>query len=493
MRRSTINTIPLLLLLLAPASCGESREPAAKGEAQRQPKTAAATPAPKAKPDAPNLVLIVLDTVRRDHLSAYGYERETSPNLTRLAARGAKFTAASSCAAWTHPAHASMLSGLYASRHGARYAGHGADAEEPILRPAKDVVFLQQLLKRAGYTTLASVGAPVLSPGFGVTEGFEGFDGARPDEEPSAQEVNRRLLARLDGSEGNQPLFLLVNYYDAHGPYTARPEHAPWIDREKMVRQVDLARQVDGMPIFARLAAGTARLDPTQRQAAIDNYDSEIARADAALGELIAALEKRALLGNAVVVITSDHGEYFGEHGLYDHGRTLYRELTAAPLVFIGAGVAAGRTVDAPVQTLDLFATFLEAAGLPVPGSNRGTSLWPLLHNESGHVPHPIAAEAFADPALATGAPIYTRDYRSLTEGPLELIVSDPPAAQGELYDLTTDAGERDNLVLDRQPDAARLREALDAWLPAGGATATEPTAIPDEERKRLEELGYLR
>ncbi|MBW2277144.1 MAG: sulfatase [Deltaproteobacteria bacterium] len=487
-----INPAPLFAALLAATSCGDSKEPTEKNApsgAKAEPSEASG---PKAKPNAPHLILIVLDTVRRDHLSAYGYERDTSPNLKKLVARGVKFTAASSNAPWTHPAHASILSGLHTSRHGARYAGRGAEGKEPILRPGNSIVFLHQLLKQAGYATLASVGAPVLSPGFGVTADFDQFDGARPDEEPSASEVNQRLLARLDKLEGKQPLFALVNYYDAHSPYTARPEHAPWIDRGSMVRQVDLAQQVDGVPIFARLAAGTARLDPARQAAAIDNYDSEIARADAALGELIAALDERGLLKNAIVAITSDHGEYFGEHGLYDHGRTLYHELTDAPLVMIGPDVEVGRTVDAAVQTLDLFATFLEAAGLTIPAANQGSSLWPLLRGKSGHQPHPIAAEAFADPALVKSASIYSRDYRSLTAGSTKLIVSEPPAGKGELYDLAADSSERDNQAVDRPDDAALLSKALEDWLPSVPQARSAAVELSGEERKRLKELGYI-
>jgi arylsulfatase A-like enzyme len=260
------------------------------------------------------------------------------------------------------------------------------------------------------------------------------------------------------------------------------------------VRQVDLSRQVDGVPVFARLAAGTARLGQDRLKAAVDNYDSEIARADAALGELIAALEKRGLLDNAIVAITADHGEYLGERGLFDHGRTLYHELTDAPLIIFGPGVKAGTSVATAVQTLDLFATLLEAAGLPAPAENQGTSLWPLLRSGDGHIPHPIAAEAFADPALAETAPIYARDYRSLTAGSSKLITSDPPAGQGELYDLAADPSERDNLAVDRPEDAALLGKALDKYLPRQQAPrGGVPIDISAEERARLERLGYLR
>jgi hypothetical protein len=116
-----------------------------------------------------------------------------------------------------------------------------------------------------------------------------------------------------------------------------------------------------------------------------------------------------------------------------------------------------------------------------------------LLEGKSGHAPHPIAAEAFADPALADSASIYSRDYRSILEGGLKLIVSDPPAGKGELYDLGADPSERDNQALDRPDDAARLQAALDAFLPIGEPASSAPVELSDDERKRLKDLGYLR
>ncbi len=473
------------LAVTAILACG--REPAK--ESAPPPATPAPEAAtPRARPGAPHLILIVLDTVRRDHLALHGYPRPTSPSLEALAARGTRFDAALSNAAWTHASHASMLSGLHVSEHGARYAGRAGAVDHAILKP-RHRRFLQHLLAEAGYVTLASVGAPVLAQGFGVTAGFGGFDGALPDAEPSALEVVERLLARIDRAEKGRPLFLLVNFYDAHGPYVARPEHGPWLSSGQGRRIVDFARKVDGLPRFARIAAGLEAVAEDERCAAIDNYDSGIVRADAGLGTLLDGLRTSGIFDNALLVVTSDHGEYFGEHGLYDHGRTLHRELLEVPLVVAGPGVRAGASVPEPVQLIDLFPTFLEAAGLQVPDWNRGQSLWPLLSGREGWSPRPALSEAFADPAVAGAAPVYGRDYRAIRRGALALIAGDDSSRA--LYDYAADPGAANDLSAARPAVADGLARELESSIPpvAPGAGAD----LTEDQRRQLEKLGYLR
>jgi len=380
-----------------------------------------------------------------------------------------------------------MLSGLHVSEHGARYAGRGGSPDSAITQPVHRR-FLQHILAEAGYHAIASVAAPVLSPGFGVTAGFAGFDGALPDAEPSAFEVNERLLGRLDRADPGRPLFLLVNYFDAHGPYVARPEHGPWLAPDTSRRVVDFARKVEGLPRFARIAAGLETVAEEERRAAIDNYDSGIARADAGLGALVTELDRRGILDNALLVITSDHGEYFGEHGLYEHGRTLHRELLEVPLVAVGPGVRAGIAVARPVEHLDLFATLLEAAGLPVPEWNRGRSLWPLLAGREDRPRGAALAEAWADPAVADAAAVYSRDYRAVRRGDLALIEdSDGNLA---LYDYAVDPGAATDLAASRSGPAAELRGELERLGPAAAGTGVD---LSDEQRRALRNLGYLR
>ncbi|MCP4678269.1 MAG: sulfatase [Deltaproteobacteria bacterium] len=480
----------ILSLLLTLASC-KSKAPNSEDSAQRPGQTSSLPKTAQASKDAPNIILVVLDTVRRDHLSTYGYERSTSPTLTRLAGRGVRFSRCTSVAPWTHPAHASMLTGTYPSTHGARYCGIPKNQQEAILALSSRIPLLQLILASAGYHTVASVGAPVLSPGLGVTRGFAHFFGSFPDAEPTASEVNSRLFKGLDRRSGQGPVFALVNYYDAHGPYTARPRYAPWIDTPKMVRQVDLASSIKGVPRFARLAAGLDTLSVDDRRAAVDNYDSEIARMDHALGELVTGLEKRGLLENSLVAITSDHGEYFGEHGLFDHGRTLFRQMLDVPLVVFGRAVQKGKTVDEPVQTLDLFTTFLEAAGLAVPPTNRGTSLGPLLTGKGNHVRHPIVAEAFADPAVTEMAPVYAADYKALQRGDKKLISRGTQDA--ELFDLATDPEENHDLSGAKKDLKNELESVLRAWLPSVSASESAPASLSPEEKNRLKALGYLK
>ncbi|MDD5307310.1 MAG: sulfatase [Deltaproteobacteria bacterium] len=492
-------TTPAIKLILTLATLGlllagcRDREPRAEAlprehRAEQEPRPVVKRGTPRS--DAPNLILVVLDTVRRDHLSTYGYGRETSPSLTRIAARGAKFTRASSAADWTHPSHASMLTGTYPSLHGARFAGPSGKSTDPILRLRRDVPTLPELLAAAGYTSVASVGAPVLSRGLGVTRGFDAFEGATPAAEPSAALVNDRLFALLDRQTAPGPRFVLVNYFDAHDPYVARPEHAPWINPKTMTRQVALAGLIDRLPRFARIAAGLETLEPSVRAAAVDNYDSEIAQADAALAKLLDGLEARGMLKNALVAVVADHGELFGEHGLYSHGLVLWREVLDVPLVLVGAGVTAGLTVDEPVETVDLLATFLAAAGAPFPPTNLGSSLLPLAGAVGSYRRHPLVAEAFANPTLVRDVKAYSTDYRSLMSGARKLIVSSSGAKQ--LFDLAVDPSESHDLSSSEPTLVTELSAILDSWPPGRAVGPGAPVSLTKDEEKRLKALGYL-
>jgi arylsulfatase A-like enzyme len=434
-----------------------------------------AVPPPAGTPD---VILVTLDTTRADHLSTYGYARETSPHLTAFAGDALRFDQARSPAAWTLPGHASLFTGMYPSRHGAHLAGgflggRSIDGHQRVAYPLpEDRVTLAEALRDRGYRTAGfAANFSYLYRAFGVAQGFGHWDDApgllfrvRPNVVHFAQqfapgfclkpfrgadEVNREAFAWLDGAAADRPVFLFVNYMEAHEPWLAAPPYDRW------------AR---GLPDASRLArknlyTHTMRTFTDAEQAFIvANYDGELVKLDEALGALLAGLHARGRYENALVIVTSDHGESLGEHGQVGHiGRMLYEPLLHVPLVvkFPGAERPRGRVAD-PVQLVDVLPTVLEAAGAPIPAGVQGE---PLLH-----VTHPSVAEEDINPWLvAHYGPAYDRATRVLYDGSYKLITT----SHGErmLFDLARDPAEADDLAA-RDPDrvdalARRLDTAM--------------------------------
>jgi arylsulfatase A-like enzyme len=430
-------------------------------------------------PGTPDVVVVSLDTTRADHLSAYGYARETSPNLSALAADALRFTQARSPSAWTLPAHASLFTGQYPSRHGARLAGtwlpgQSIDGRRRVafaLPPS--AVTLAETLRDRGYRTAAFVANfSYLYRDWGVAQGFSVYDDApglllrlvphvvrlarRIDPgfclKPyrTAPEVNAAALAWLDGTPAGRPVFLFVNYMEPHQPWLAP---APW------------DRWSRGLPDAPRLAErnlythAVHDLAPAERAFVVANYDGQLAAMDAALGELVAALKVRSRYEDTLLVVLADHGEFLGEHGQLGHiGRMLYEPVLRVPLVVKFPGPDRPRgDIAAPVQLVDVLPTVVEAAGARLPAGAQGEHLL--------RVTHPSLAEEEINPVLVEGyGEIYNRAVRVLYDGSYKLITT----SRGErmLFDLARDPGEATNLA-EVEPDRTaslvrRLREALD-------------------------------
>jgi len=355
---------------------------------------------PAAPTAAPNVVLAVLDTVRADHLSLYGYGRPTTPRLDALAERAVCFEFARSPATWTLPAHASMFTGRWPHEL-------SADIDRPL---DSDSPTLAEFLGQHGYRTGGFVGNTFYcNSWFGVDRGFACYEDTVESRTISAQqalrctalgrrlmplavqvgiwpttgqfsprktarEVNRDALAWLDRS-GGRPFFLFLNYIDAHGPYTV-PADFP----KRFSSLSNL--QIIATNNRARRRGGDNRLSAQDRRAAVDElarvgvdaYDECIRYVDDQIGRLLGELDRRGLDRNTWVIITADHGEHFGEHGKFWHGNSLYRPLVDVPLVIVPPKGGAGRRVAAPVSPRDLPATVADLVGLasasPFPGGS---------------------------------------------------------------------------------------------------------------------------
>ena len=391
----------------------------------------------------PNVLIVSIDTLRADRVGAFGSQLGATPNLDRLAARGAVFENAFTTAPLTLPAHASLFSGLWPFHHGARV--NGADSI------SSDVPLLAERMRAAGIRTGAVVGSLVLRSQTGLARGFESYDDrfeenrARVQRDWNARrrgdEVVDRAAAWLD-SVGTGRFFLWVHLYDPHAPYDP-PE-----------------------PFRSRFAAS--------------RYDAGVAYADACLGRLIARLDSTAKLSNTILLVTGDHGESLGEHGESTHGVFLYDATLRVPLILVDPRQHGARRISAPVSLADVAPTLAEAAGLSsVPAD--GSSLASLLAGiESAR--HPVYAESVYPAALLNWSPVFAvREQRS------KYIQAPRP----EFFDLASDAGEKVNLFDASREDTRSLARELLAIRSAGKA---QRVAAPggSENVSRLASLGYL-
>jgi arylsulfatase A-like enzyme/Flp pilus assembly protein TadD len=386
------------------------------------------TPSHRAVP----VVLISVDTVRADHLPAYGYKGVKTPNLDALARDAILYENAYAHAPLTLPSHASLMTGLLPYENGVR--------DNAGFRLSPRHASLAKLLREKGYATGAAVSSYVLRSDRGLDAGFDFYDdqvGDNPTRERSATET-ARTLEEWASTAKEKPVFLFLHLFEPHAPYTP-PE--------------PFASQYANVP-----------------------YDGEIAAADAAVGGFVTYLKRAGLYDRALIVFLSDHGEGLGDHGEEEHGVFLYREVIRVPLFLKLPGARdAGRRVASPVGLTDIFPTILSAAGLPVPPDRKGVS---LLASRADP-PRQIYSET-----LYPRLNLAWSDLASLTDDRYQYIEAPRP----ELYDLRADPEERRNLAPERPPAFRSLRIALHALNRAEAL----PEASTLEEIRKLGALGYV-
>jgi arylsulfatase A-like enzyme len=459
----------------------------------------------------PNLVIIVIDTVRADRLSCYGYRRPTTPRIDELCASGIRFQNASSTSSWTLPAHASLFTGLFPISHGATQEHVKLDAGAPTLA---------EILGAHGYATFAASANPLVGANTGLDRGFDAFaetwrrrEGERqtePDRHPNLLAVTRFLEAL----ERDRPFFLFVNYIEAHGPYAPPEPH-----RSSFLKPGTKASLVRSA--LRRGAAGyyldPSSISPAEFEVLNDLYDGEVARVDALVGALIDSLERSGRLDDAVVFVTSDHGENIGDHGHFRHVFSLYDSTVRIPLIaLLPGGRRAGEVRSEPVTLVDLFATVLSQAGIEPPaGRSSGRDILGGLE-DAAEAPvfaeyyYPLQALGIFPPGTSALHPapldLYLRRLRSVQLGSLRLIAASD--GRDELFDLSSDPAERRNLAGDSRlaEQERRLRGLLEEFVKRAGGAPPLPAELltPDasggafgdldpEAVERLRELGYLR
>jgi arylsulfatase A-like enzyme len=446
--------------------------------------------APAEAPFPANVVLISIDTLRADRLPTYGYERDTGPSVEALARRSLVFDRAYTEASHTLLAHASLFTGLYPDSHGV------IRLEDAL---AEDVPTLAELLRAAGYRTGAFVNAGLLDPKFGLWRGFDRYDyrgdlvqrrmDGRIQFGRSASQTNAAVLEWL-AVEPERPFLLFVHYFDVHSDWRDLPYESPPEFRRRFEASRPAGFQTGNGEFFASLYLlymNEQGLDYSR--ADLDYlaslYDGGVAYTDFEVGVLLAALERSGQLERSLVILLSDHGEEFGEHGKLLHDQ-VYEELVHVPLLLAFPAADsrtqrdfAPRRVGVAAQLVDLLPTVADYLGLDAPEGSQGVSLLRML-----------------DEGDAAQRPVYFRNQSGsqygLRAGRWKWVARENA---GELYDLDDDPRETRDLAPREPAQAARLAALLEDWRARSTAERVTPgpaTPLDPGVRRELEALGYV-
>jgi len=310
----------------------------------------------RATPQTPNIVFIVMDTLRRDRLSCYGYERATTPNIDDLASQGTMFKDAYATSSWTWPSTASMLTGLPPEAHGVL-----SNAESTLNFSLATVA---EALQARGYTTAGFSCNPLIAAERNFDQGFETFENPRDDFRMS-DEVMPDILRWVDGNHQSR-FFLYLHLADPHTPHRPHPEEIERLRIGKKPKNYPSAAALVGMVAAVHRTPGGNPLDAVplaHQQYLKDEYDASVATGDRYVGELLRRLEKLGLMENTIIAFTSDHGEELLDHELVAHGHTVHAELVRVPLIFAGPGIEKGIVIDEPVSNRHIGPTLARLGG----------------------------------------------------------------------------------------------------------------------------------
>ncbi len=401
--------------------------------------------APPARLRPLNLVVVTVDTLRPDRLHCYGYSKIETAAIDRIAQDGVLFENAVTQTPLTPPSHASIFTGLNPTAH------HVRDTGGFILQSSSTT--LATILQQQGWDTAAFISSAVLKKLFGLNQGFAVYDDQMPkpgkghefleDAERRAGETVDHALRWLDAQSG-KPFFLWVHVYDPHAPYQPpSPYREKYRDRP---------------------------------------YDGEIAYADHELGRLFEAVRKKSAPDQTLIAVLSDHGESLGEHGEYTHGVFLYDSTLRIAFTLSGPGVPAGLRVKQQARTIDFLPTILELMGGKAPASVQGTSLTPYFASKEARTGVSYAETLY--PKINMG----WAELRAIRTNRWKYIRAPKP----ELYDLSEDAAETNNVIQSHGAEAQKFEAQLKILIGKDGAEKVETTPVDQHTMDQLKSLGYL-
>ena len=442
----------------------------------------------------PNVVLISVDMLRPDHLGCYGYARDTSPRIDRLASEGTLFENAISSAPWTLPAHAALMTGLTDSVHGCTDTNRILAARQTTLA---------ERLKAKGYATVGFFSGPYLHPVFGLSQGFDEYvdctsysqlskktvsatgtvEGRAIWEVSHSDVTNERVYKAVQEwttKNKRRPFFMFIHMWDVHYDFTPPEPYDRAFDP-------DYQGPFDGKNfVFDQWI--NARMEQNDLEHLIALYDGEIAWTDAQIGRILDGLDALGLRDSTIVALVADHGTEFFEHGEKSHRKTLFDESIRIPLIIRYPGeVPHGKRIETQVSIIDVFPTIIELIGLPTSPDVMGQSLVPLFSNRS------LARDNLAVSELDS----LGRKMRSFRRRGCKLI-RDEVTGRLWVYNLLEDPDELHPLKSLDTPLAqgivrdARLAERrLNAYRNAL-SSETSGSSIPPQVLEKLESLGYV-
>lgn len=472
----------------------------------------------KSNRELPNIILLVMDAGRADHLSCYGYERPTTPGLDQIAAAGTLYENALSAAVWTVPSHASLFTGMYLSGHGLRGRN---------LKLRQDIPTMADLLNSYGYDTLALTANALIGHATGLARGFAELKDIRnifqAERLPGWQKLGNALYRRLYYGRSphknswydsgawrlnydmkrwirrqrnrpeKRPFFIFANYMEPHLRYDP-----PRAFRRRFLTPAQEQRWQQVNQNAWKFMSGEVQLTDEDWDILTRLYDAELAYLDGRIGELYQFLQKNDLLNNTILIITTDHGENLGDHGLMDHQYCVYDSLARVPLIIhYPEQFPAGLSVKELVQSVDLLPTLAEiisAEADPALARVQGQSLRPAALQTA---PRKFAVTEYLAPQLHSFRregvafdPKFSRQLRAIrTQQHKYIWASD---GQNELYDLEKDPGEQWNVIDSEQETAVALANQLQQWVSQHKLQAAEETHIDEAVISRLEALGYI-
>jgi arylsulfatase A-like enzyme len=440
--------------------------------------------------EGPSVILISIDTLRADHLGCYGYERKTSPYVDTLASDGVTFMNTYASSPWTLPSHVSMLTSLHGANHQVSYEN---DSMDPSMLTLADVLRANQ------FYCAALTGGGFVSAKYGFSKGFNSYSDEggvlRQDSAEHLFHAAKRWLER----EKDKGFFLFLHTFQPHNPYACpNPYKSMFLEENARWRHLDLMSYIGGMPgIFKELPE-------EERQNIIGLYDGEIRYTDEKLvGPLIALLKDIGLYDRAMIIFTSDHGEEFFEHHGWGHGHSLYDESLKVPLIIkFPKSRFKGRKIPDIVSLVDIFPTVLEEVGIDYSGLNiDGQSLLPIIAGkEKGDrmfladvASNVLASRIPQKIAMNRGREKLILSKKFSPEDLAFFVYPPPPLDPVEIYDLTRDPGERQNISDEKSHLANQIIQRINKIYEAAQKKKTRKLEMDEELKKQLKALGYIR
>lgn len=446
----------------------------------------------------PNVIFILIDTLRADRLGAYGPQRQLSPTLDEIAREGVLFERATATAPWTLASVASLFSGCYPTVHKATdyrsVAGPRDQNAGKVKAFSKQFTTLAEAFQEAGYQTAAVSANPFIIPRHGFGQGFDSFDALAGATHAPGDEVNRSALEWLARREHQRPFLLYLHYMDPHAPYRAAPEFLdPLIDKVRRTpnrRPLTNEERTAYRSYFVKssIEFGDNQVHRRLRRTVEywnARYDAGVMQVDAHIAALRDELRRQGLWDDALLIVTADHGEALGEHGTWGHGTTAYQDQLHVPLMLRWKGqLPPGQRIATGVRHFDVYPTLFDYLGMSAPADIQAVSLRGVIEGREG-----------AD-RLAFAEAVNTQPFlKAMVQGDWKLLYQ-ADQRTGQLFNLKNDPGELQDCRTEHAAQLARLTREIQAQMAANekraeGVQETD-AAVSEEDARRLEALGYL-